>query len=537
MFNFVRKSELNKALAEKADLSARLKEYAEREEILKRELETAEIRLHAQNLKERGESLFSEDYFQSLENDINKAENDISKRSQILKLITALISVASSKARSDFAKFLEFSKLEAEKKVQDEYDKALNISKLDVAKKVTALRQEITVLDAEIVNSSIEKIKIAADLAKSKNEKLMLDSEVASKRAELDNLNASVEFSELEGSITNVSTLISDLSSSVIKFELDKVNKKRKDIARRGEAWNIYAHYTLNNNSAAGKAQQKRLAKFLLVAFDTQVDNIIAFSNKSEFSKAHSKIELWFEKVNKLGGDHFVVIEREYLKLRLEELKFTFQYFMRRKYEKDEERYISESIREEKKVQKEIEDFVKNRENEAREFLTDIERIKREILESSEADAEKMKETINHLQLKLAQANAEKDRAISLAQLTRSGHVYVISNEKSFGKGIYKIGMTRRLDPMDRVKELGNASVPFFFDVHGIIHSDDAPGLERELHRKFDNKRVNKQNYRREFFEVSLTEIQAAITEIHGKVMLEQAAINFEEFEFTQDED
>ena len=127
---------------------------------------------------------------------------------------------------------------------------------------------------------------------------------------------------------------------------------------------------------------------------------------------------------------------------------------------------------------------------------------------------------------------------MSLAQLTRSGHVYIISNEGSFGQGVYKIGMTRRLDPMDRVKELGDASVPFFFDVHGIIHSDDAPSLERELHKRFESYRVNKENYRREFFKVSIDEIENAICEIHGQISLDRLARNQEpeDGEF-QDED
>jgi hypothetical protein len=102
-------------------------------------------------------------------------------------------------------------------------------------------------------------------------------------------------------------------------------------------------------------------------------------------------------------------------------------------------------------------------------------------------------------------------RAISQAQMTRVGHIYVISNIGSFGEDVYKIGMTRRLDPLDRVRELGDASVPFQFDVHAIIYSEDAPSLEYELHRKFKDRRLNMVNGRKEFFKVALDEVEAFI--------------------------
>lgn len=107
---------------------------------------------------------------------------------------------------------------------------------------------------------------------------------------------------------------------------------------------------------------------------------------------------------------------------------------------------------------------------------------------------------------------------MSMAQQTRRGHVYVISNIGSFGEDVYKIGMTRRLEPMDRVKELGDASVPFSFDVHALIFSEDAPALENTLHKEFENKRVNLINTRREFFNVTLSEIESVVVKNHGYI-------------------
>jgi hypothetical protein len=128
------------------------------------------------------------------------------------------------------------------------------------------------------------------------------------------------------------------------------------------------------------------------------------------------------------------------------------------------------------------------------------------------------------LELKIEKIDAEKkrlqakfERATSQAQITRAGYIYVISNIGSFGEGICKIGMTRRLEPMDRVVELGDASVPYRFDVHTLAFVDDAPKLEKALHKVFDSKRVNKENYRKEFFFVAPDEVKTVMNKIGVK--------------------
>jgi hypothetical protein len=134
------------------------------------------------------------------------------------------------------------------------------------------------------------------------------------------------------------------------------------------------------------------------------------------------------------------------------------------------------------------------------------------------AKQEKLLVEIAQLQQRLAQASSNKEQTISQAQLTRSGHVYVISNIGSFGEDVYKIGMTRRVEPMDRVRELGDASVPFHFDMHAIIYCEDAPQLENQLHREFHQRRVNQVNHRKEFFRVSLAEIAIAVRQHHAEI-------------------
>ena len=140
-----------------------------------------------------------------------------------------------------------------------------------------------------------------------------------------------------------------------------------------------------------------------------------------------------------------------------------------------------------------------------------IEKAQNEVAQASEEQKSKYEERLTELEGKLKIAEEKNQRAISMAQQTKSGNVYIISNIGSFGENVYKIGMTRRLEPLDRIRELGDASVPFEFDVHSMIYSENAPELERELHKKFLRLQVNKVNPRKEFFKVTLIDIKAAI--------------------------
>jgi hypothetical protein len=123
---------------------------------------------------------------------------------------------------------------------------------------------------------------------------------------------------------------------------------------------------------------------------------------------------------------------------------------------------------------------------------------------------------LEELRGKLQEAEQQGKRALSMAQQTRQGHVYVISNIGSFGEDVFKIGLTRRLEPLDRVRELGDASVPFSFDVHAMIHSDDAPKLEKDLHKVFASNQLNKVNARKEFFRIPLSAIKGQVEEAFG---------------------
>ena len=202
--------------------------------------------------------------------------------------------------------------------------------------------------------------------------------------------------------------------------------------------------------------------------------------------------------------------EIEYLFI--EAVKIEYEYYVQKERIKEEQRAIKEQMRQEAEERKALEHERKRIEREEQKYTNEIETI-REQLRSAEPDkVQLLNDRIKELQMQLAQV-ADKKEQITTLENGKAGHVYIISNIGSFGENVYKIGMTRRMDPMDRVSELGNASVPFPFDVHGMIFSDDAVSLEHELHMIFNNNRVNKVNLRKEFFNVSLDEIKKIVDE------------------------
>jgi len=206
----------------------------------------------------------------------------------------------------------------------------------------------------------------------------------------------------------------------------------------------------------------------------------------------------------------------EYVELKYKECQLQYQNKLKKQEEQDEQRLIREQIREEQKAIKEYERAINQAEKEEKMYRELLEKARAELNKVSEADRIITEQKISELEKQLAEAEAKEERAKSMAQQTRKGHVYVISNIGSFGENIYKIGLTRRLEPLDRVKELGDASVPFLFDVHAMIYVEDAPALESALHRKFTANRVNAVNMRKEFFNTDLLSIKEAVEEIAG---------------------
>ena len=260
---------------------------------------------------------------------------------------------------------------------------------------------------------------------------------------------------------------------------------------------------------------------FVLDAFNGRVDSILSRAKVYNYEKLNQEILDAFSIVN-YNGQAFgnARITDEYCNVRLNELRLACTMHEFRQRDIEEQRRIKEQIREEEKTRREIEKALQEVAKEKEAFQSALANVKAQMEQASEGQRAKYKTKIVVLEQNWKEAEERNQKAISMTQQTKGGYIYIISNVGSFGENVYKIGMTRRPEPFDRVHELG-ASVPFPFDVHAMIWSNDAPSLEAALHKKFALEQLNKVNYYKKFFKVSLHEIRKEIEETFGKDNLE----------------
>jgi len=225
-----------------------------------------------------------------------------------------------------------------------------------------------------------------------------------------------------------------------------------------------------------------------------------------------------FEMINRSGKVLNIHISDEYLDLKIDELHLSYEYSLKKQEEKDLLAEKREQLREEQKTLREIAAAKEKIIKEETHFQQAITEKKKQLYESKDKQIQlTLIVKIKELEQKLAELDKDKQDVLNREQNTRAGYVYIISNLGAFGENVYKIGVTRRLDPSERVHELGSASVPFKFDIHAMIFSEDAPGLEADLHKTFEEYRLNKLNKRKEFFRVPLSEIERIVKLHHAK--------------------
>lgn len=295
--------------------------------------------------------------------------------------------------------------------------------------------------------------------------------------------------------------------------EQNKIITRLKDLISGDDAAICNTNWTVEGSEAKGRAVVKVYKKLMLRAFNGECDVLIAKVKWNNVNQMKERMQKLFDAINKLGQGFNVYISNQYLSLKLKELILEHEYQTKRQQEKEEMRAIQDELREEEKAKREYEQAQREAEKEEANYQKALDKARKEFEISTGDKHDKLLAQIEKLELELKEAQEKKERALSMAQQTKRGHIYIISNIGSFGENVYKIGMTRRLEPTDRVKELGDASVPFQFDIHAMIYSDEAPTLENKLHKAFTNKKVNMLNYRKEFFNVTLDEIEQKIKE------------------------
>jgi len=313
-------------------------------------------------------------------------------------------------------------------------------------------------------------------------------------------------------------------TSEQYRQRLDEIREKEKDLIKNEVAYVCRTTWRVNNSITEGRKETKQYGKLMLRGFNGECDGILANVRWNNIVKMEERLTKAFEAINKLGSVHTIEITEPYYRLKLEELRLSYEYEEKRQQEKEEQRRIQEQIREEEKAQKEIEKAMKDAEDEEKRYNKALDQAREELGKAKGEDINMLNQKIGDLEKQLREALEKKERAISLAQLTKSGHVYIISNIGSFGNDVYKIGLTRRLDPMDRVRELGDASVPFEFDIHAIIHSENAPDLEYNLQKEFEDKRINMINNRKEFYRVSIEDVERVAKSYKADIELTKIA-------------
>lgn len=307
-------------------------------------------------------------------------------------------------------------------------------------------------------------------------------------------------------------------TSEIFKDKINEVREEQKQLIKDrdavlgGEGWSV------NNSVQKGRTMINKQKKLMLRAFNGECDSFISNVSWNNETRMEERIDKSIIAINKMGETQGLTISSTYSSLKLKELRLTHEYRLKKYEEKEEQRLIRAQMREEEKARRDFEKAQKEAEIEEKMLQQAMKKAQDEIAKASEEERERFETQLAELQIQLKEAEEKNQKAISMAQQTKSGHIYVISNIGSFGENIYKVGMTRRLDPLDRVNELGDASVPFKFDVHAMIYSENAPELENNLHKAFEKNRLNYVNRRREYFSLSLKEIEKIVKENHGEV-------------------
>jgi hypothetical protein len=298
-------------------------------------------------------------------------------------------------------------------------------------------------------------------------------------------------------------------SSTEYQEALATLQNQMKDFVKGAQAVTGTKKWAINGSEKEGAKMVSDFSKLMLRAYNTEADNIVQGLRPYALEAGVARLEKMRASISKLGATMKIEITDQYHGLRVRELELTADYQAKVAEEKEREREARAKLREEEAARREYEREQARLEKEKSHYEAALNAMR---MNGDQAG-------VTEAQEKLAVIQDAIEGVIQRAANVRAGYVYVISNIGAFGDRVVKIGMTRRLDPMDRVRELGDASVPFRFDVHTIFFSDDAVGVETALHHRFANHRVNFVNAHREFFFVTPLEVRSALVELQGNVL------------------
>lgn len=400
--------------------------------------------------------------------------------------------------------------------------------KKEQIRKTASLKSEIDKLKHELERIGALSINEKEEEIAKLNEQISkLTDNIKTKQKDAENLND--KLSDLKKQIIETEEIIllqsfglytpkyEFANSEKYKSLLESVRIEQKNMIKSNAAVTGNMKWTVNGSASQGQKMVKDMQKLLLRAFNGECEETIDGLKFTNFDSSLKRITASYEAISKLGKIMDVAITKKYYDSKIDELHIALEYQRQKQQEKEEQKVIREQLREEAKLQKEIEEERKKIEKEQTHYQSALSKLKIQYEKTSDTEKEELLQKIQEIETKLT--DVEKALAdVDYRQANqKAGYVYVISNIGAFGENVYKIGMTRRLDPQERIDELGDASVPFNFDVHAMIFCDDAPALENALHKAFENKKLNWVNTRREFFNVTLDEIKEVVKNNYDK--------------------
>ncbi|MBP6167918.1 MAG: DUF4041 domain-containing protein [Leptotrichiaceae bacterium] len=364
------------------------------------------------------------------------------------------------------------------------------------------LKNESDTLSANIANYSKEKANLEMELA-------LLKEKVKSESKQLLSLTDELEMESF--ALYKPRYNFSDALG--YKDKLDEIRLKQQKMIKSKTAVNYSKDWTVDGSKAKGTKMTNDNIKQIIRCFNADCEAAINKIKFNNIQTIENRIYRSFEQLNKLNSTNRVSITNEFLNLKLQELYLGHEYEEKRQEEKEILREEREKEKEEKKLQKEIEDKKKIINKEINHYHNILSELELKLLDSPEGEKSDLQKQIEEIKNKLEIYNDEKEELDYRLENIGAGYVYIISNIGSFGENIYKIGVTRRLEPEERINELSSASLPFKFDIHAMIFSYQAYDLEKHLHNTFNDKRINLVNSRKEFFNITIEEIEEKLKE------------------------
>nr|DAE14331.1 MAG TPA: helicase [Siphoviridae sp. ct8HH20] len=375
------------------------------------------------------------------------------------------------------------------------------------------LKQEIDRLQSEQISHQKQIDDLNLTIASKNSDINALDNEIQRKKKEIVWMDDEILVQEF-GLYKPQFEFASSLD---YKEKLSEVRATQKELIKNKQAVTGNTQWEVNGSAAKGRKMVSDTQKLLLRAFNSECDELVSKVKYTNFDASLDKIYKSSEAISKLGAIMNISITQNYLNSKVKELRLAFEFQTKKQQEKEELKAARAEQREQAKIQKELEEQRRKIEKEQTHYQTAFEKLQMQLELNPDNPDLLLKKAELESQL------SEIDKALNDVDYRqanmRAGYVYIISNIGAFGENVYKIGMTRRLEPQERIDELGDASVPFNFDVHAMIFSDDAPALEAALHRAFENRKLNMVNQRREFFNVTLDEIKEVVKKNFDKTV------------------